>query len=179
MTCIVGLVDEDKVYIGGDSAGVAGYNITVRKDKKVFKNGSFIMGFTSSFRMGDLLHWSFEPPEHPSKMSVDKFMRTVFIDAVRACLKEGGYSVIENNNERAGCFIVGYRGKLFSIYSDFQVGESVVLYDSVGCGSLYALGSLYSTKGNPKKRILIALKAAEEFSSGVVSPFQVLSMSRE
>ena len=30
MTCIVGLVHEGVVYIGGDSAGVAGLSLTVR-----------------------------------------------------------------------------------------------------------------------------------------------------
>ena len=39
MTCIVGYLDKKtkKVTIGGDSAGVAGLDITIRKDEKVFK----------------------------------------------------------------------------------------------------------------------------------------------
>ena len=55
MTCIVGLIHEDKVYIGADSAGAANGNITIRKDKKVFKVGEFIFGCTSSFRMIQLI----------------------------------------------------------------------------------------------------------------------------
>ena len=39
MTCIVGLIDEGKVYIGGDSAGAADDLITVRADEKVFVRG--------------------------------------------------------------------------------------------------------------------------------------------
>ena len=35
MTCIVGLVHEGVVYIGGDSAGVGGLSLTVRADEKV------------------------------------------------------------------------------------------------------------------------------------------------
>ena len=45
MTCIIGLVENSKVYIGGDSAGVAGYGLSVRADEKVFKKGDFIFGF--------------------------------------------------------------------------------------------------------------------------------------
>ena len=41
MTCIVGLVHGGKVYMGGDSAGVGGYCLTVRADEKVFRNGEF------------------------------------------------------------------------------------------------------------------------------------------
>ena len=40
MTCIVGLVHEGVVYIGGDSAGVGGMSLTVRADEKVFQNGN-------------------------------------------------------------------------------------------------------------------------------------------
>ena len=66
MTCIVGLEHKGKVYIGGDSAGVAGYSLSVRADQKVFINGNFIFGFTSSFRMGQILRFGFNPPRrHP------------------------------------------------------------------------------------------------------------------
>jgi 20S proteasome alpha/beta subunit len=56
MTCIVGIIDKETIYLGGDSAGTAGYGQSIRKDKKVFiKDNKFIIGFTSSFRMGQLL----------------------------------------------------------------------------------------------------------------------------
>jgi ATP-dependent protease HslVU (ClpYQ) peptidase subunit len=47
MTCIAGVAHEGKVWIGGDSAGVGGYDLTVRADAKVFTNGEFLFGFTS------------------------------------------------------------------------------------------------------------------------------------
>ena len=40
MTCIVGLVKDNKVTIGGDSAGVLGFSLRIRDDEKVFKNVS-------------------------------------------------------------------------------------------------------------------------------------------
>ena len=36
MTCIVGLIEKDKVIIGGDSAASSDCNLFVRKDPKVF-----------------------------------------------------------------------------------------------------------------------------------------------
>jgi hypothetical protein len=36
MTCIVGLVEEGKIYLGAVSAGVGGWSLTLRKDRKVF-----------------------------------------------------------------------------------------------------------------------------------------------
>src|SRR3546814_10742010 len=74
MTCIVGLVDDGKVYLGGDSAGVAGWSLTVRKDPKVFRVGDCIIGFTSSFRMGPLLAHSFQPPKWHDDYDVYEYM---------------------------------------------------------------------------------------------------------
>ena len=65
MTCIVGLVHEGTVFIGGDSAGVAGLSLVVRADEKVFRNGDFLMDFTTSFRMGQLLRYN---PDSPPKI---------------------------------------------------------------------------------------------------------------
>ena len=55
MTCIAGLVHDGAVYLAGDSAGCSGWDLTVRADPKVFVSGSYVMGFTTSFRMGQLL----------------------------------------------------------------------------------------------------------------------------
>lgn len=176
MTCIVGIVQGDKVFIGGDSAGVQGWDSRVRADRKVFRNGPFVMGFTSSFRMGQLLAYSFTPPKRHDDTDIMRYMVTEFIDAVRACLKSGGLARRDNEVESAGDFLVGYSGRLFRVESDYQVGECVCGYDAVGCGHAYALGSLSATpQQDAKKRILGALAAAEQFSAGVRGPFHVLS----
>lgn len=53
MTCIVGYVTPAReVVMGADSAGVAGYDLRIRRDVKVFHAGPFLIGYTSSFRMG-------------------------------------------------------------------------------------------------------------------------------
>lgn len=58
MTCIVGLVDGDRVILGGDSAGIAGWHLQLRADEKVFRNGPYAIGFTTSFRMGQILRYA-------------------------------------------------------------------------------------------------------------------------
>lgn len=171
MTAIAGFCDGGKVWIGGDSAGVAGLDLTVRADSKVFRNGDFLFGFTSSFRMGQLLRYKFQPPKQHDQETY-AFMVTAFIDAVRDCLKAGGYAEKEKEAERGGCFLVGYRGRLFRIGSDYQVGEPLDGYDAVGCGDNLSLGSLFATKGmEPQRRMEIALQAAERHSAGVRGPF--------
>lgn len=171
MTCIIGILDQGKVYIGGDSAGVSNLSVTVRADEKVFTNGEFIMGFTSSFRMGQLLRYKFDPPKKSRSQTDMQYMTTSFIDAVRKCFKENGFG----NESVGGNFLVAYNNKLYNIDTDYQVGIPLNNYDAIGCGSEIALGSLYATAGmNPQERITKALDAATEFNAGVRPPFLIL-----
>jgi len=174
VTCIVGIQHSGRVYIGGDSAGVSGYSLTLRADAKVFRVGPYVMGFTSSFRMGQLLRYAFNPPRPTGDL--DKFMATVFVDAVRATLKDGGWLTKTSEQEEGGTFLVGARGTLYAVHSDFQIARTIAGYDAVGCGAELALGSLHSTSGRqPRARVLAALSAAEAHSSGVAGPFVIES----
>lgn len=174
ITCIVGLIDSGKVFIGGDSAGVGGLSLTVRADEKVFINGEFIMGFTSSFRMGQLLRYSLKPPKYHPDVDLCEFMVTDFINAVRECLKAGGVAKKDKEEETAGTFLVGFKGKLFKIEDSYQVGVPTLPYDACGCGQDIALGAMYSNSSLPPiERITQALEAAEQFSAGVRRPFIV------
>lgn len=176
MTCIVGLVDQGKVYIGGDSLAVAGLDSAVRKDKKVFRNGAFIMGFTTSYRMGQLLQYKFQSSR---KLELNEdpmaYMVNIFVEDVRKCLEAGGFNKKKDGQDEAGTFLVGFAGRLFRIDSDYQVGESDDGFDSCGCGFPYALGSFYTTLHlTGEERILKALEAAEHFSAGVKAPFTTI-----
>jgi ATP-dependent protease HslVU (ClpYQ) peptidase subunit len=173
MTCIVGVAHEGRVIIGGDSAGVGGYNLTIRADRKVFRTGPFIMGFTTSFRMGQLLAVKLVPPRWHPEDDPWRYMVGDFVDAVRACRSTGGFLKKDSSVESGGSFLVGFRGRLFNIEDDFQVGESECGFGATGCGESYALGSLAETTGDPRKRVLRALAAAERFSAGVKGPFHI------
>jgi ATP-dependent protease HslVU (ClpYQ) peptidase subunit len=176
MTAIVGLVHDGRVYIGGDSAGVSGLDITLRRDPKVFVNGPLVIGYTSSFRMGQLLRYQVEVPQRHGDVDVFQWMVTGVVEAMRSAFKNGGYARKENEQEQGGFFLVGYQGRLFEVGSDYQVGEPRDGYEAIGCGEDYAKGSLHSTQTSglpPKDRLLMALRAAEHHSAGVVGPFVV------
>jgi len=177
LTCIAGLVHDGAVYLAGDSAGCSGWDLTVRADPKVFANGSYVMGFTASFRMGQLLRYAFTPPE-PETGDLHRFMCTSFTDALRQCLKDGGWAEKDKEREAGGAFLVGTHGRLFIVESDYQVGEPADPYAAVGCGGRVALGALHATEGRgmkPDKRLDAALAAAERFSNGVRGPFAHVS----
>lgn len=174
MTCIAAVAEGGNVWMGADSAGVAGFSLAVRRDPKIYRVGDFLFGFTSSFRMGQLLGYKFSPPLHHSEWDTDRYMTTVFIDALRDTLKAGGYARTHNGAEEAGEFLVGYQGRIFRVCSDYQVGENVEPFDAVGCGAELALGALHATRDKPPdERIGAALEAAEAFSAGVRRPFRI------
>lgn len=178
MTAIAAVVHEGKVFMGGDSAGVAGWSLRQRKDSKVFVNGSMVFGFTSSFRMGQILRYAFTPPVMYEGQDLDKYMVTTFIDAVRAAFKTAGYATVSDSVERGGTFLVGFKGRLFEIDGDYQVGFVYEDFNAVGSGDELCLGSLFSTKSakdmTPERRIRLALSAAEAFVASVRGPFNVV-----
>lgn len=178
MTCIVGLVDgKGSVLIGGDSAGVAGLSVRLRRDVKVFRVGDeMVVGMCGSFRMGQLLRYNLTPPAHPEGEDPHSYMVRLFVDAARQTFKEGGFSKLEDGVEEMphSAFLIGYRGRLFEIDEDYQVGEVYDGYASVGCGEEFALGVLYATQKSGRTmlwRARQALECASHFSGGVRPPF--------
>jgi ATP-dependent protease HslVU (ClpYQ) peptidase subunit len=183
MTCIVGIIDKEnnRILIGGDSAG-SGMNIIItRKDPKVFKNKKFIIGFTTSFRMGQILMTEDLSSRSQKKNEDDlTYIIKVVVKRIRKLFKDGGYSCEDKEGgEIGGDFILGYKNKLFLIHSDFQVGEYHDDYMSCGCGEPYALGSLHGTENTSftvSERLIKALEAAQKFALGVRGPFNIVEL---
>lgn len=185
MTCIVGLVSEGEVWLGGDSGAFCGWNVLVKPAGKVFRRGEFVMGLAGDSRMGELLRYSFTPPvideayrSEATPPDLHRYMVTTFVDALRACLREAGYAEKENNKESAGgLFLVGVRGRLFCVHSDYGVTETMTPYRAIGCGGDYASGAMYITAGQgmgAAERIYTALGAAQHHSAGVRGPFTIV-----
>lgn len=177
MTCVVGLVEKGRVYIGVDSSSVQGWTRRTTTLQKVFRRGPFLIGYTTSFRMGQILEHHLEVPKQGDDESDMTYMVTQFIESARTLLKEKGFAKIEANAETGGQFLVGYRGRLYSVQNDFQVGEMSERMDSIGSGGEYALGAMMALAGQaPTRRIKKALSIAAHFNMGVCAPFFVRSI---
>jgi ATP-dependent protease HslVU (ClpYQ) peptidase subunit len=181
MTCVVGIAERGAVYLGGDSIAVGGYTMDTRATPKVFRHGPFVIGCAGSLRASDVLRYRFAPNAPPKKFDLHRYMATDFVDAVREVLKAHGVMVVENGAEATPTeFIVGLRGRLFTLDDDLQVGESTHGFAAVGCGRDLALGALYAMPtGDPRARLTTALRAAQAFSAGVRAPFRFATLSRE
>lgn len=186
MTCIVAIKHNNKIHIGGDSLGSdSSFSKSVRDDVKVFINGDMLFGFTSSFRMGQILQYVMEHPTRPEGISDMKYLVAHWIPALIDCFDENGYRGPKMDDEHddmktGGTFLMGYRGVLYRIDGDYQVGIPSEQYDAVGCGQDLALGAMYCAKKSgvkdPDKILTLGLEAAEKFSAGVQRPFILMSI---
>lgn len=178
MTAIAGIVDDGHVYIGADSAATGGTRQTVRRDAKVFRNGPVLIAVTGSARMGQVLQYVLSVPKRHSSTGIMLYLVTDFINAVRSAYKEAGCASKDKEEEGSlGSFLLGVEGHLFQIYSDYQIAEAVDGFYALGSGGDVALGALHATKGiEPRKRLRMALGAAERFDSAVRRPFKILKL---
>lgn len=177
MTAIVGLIHDGRVLLGCDSAGSNGWTICTRTDLKAFTTGRYVVGFSDSFRMGQILRWGFDPPQPPANGRLERFMCTTWIDTLRQALKDGGWAKKDAEQEIGGTFLVGVAGRLFRIESDYQVGQVDHEYAAIGSGEQPALGALAATARlgwGPKRRVRAALEAAELHIGSVRGPFHLV-----
>jgi ATP-dependent protease HslVU (ClpYQ) peptidase subunit len=158
MTCLVGLIDNDRVFIGGDSAAVAGDSVEIRTNRKVFRNGDFVIGFTGSFRVGQLLQYATLPSVEGDAME------HIVLRVVPVIKGIAGKETDE--------ILIGYQGRLFKISSDYSVAEYPA-YAAAGQGEPYALGRMHGSLGAPEQRVVAALAAAEAHCGAVRAPFVV------
>jgi len=178
MTCIVAIAQDDKVYMGADSAattpdGLAG----IIRIPKVFIDDEYLIGYAGSFRMGKFLQYSVELPKSPSwawgSEKIDEFINGFVVPSIRKQVKENELEQMEKEDFE---FLIGLRGHIFELDENWAAYEANQDYQSIGSGVDIAMGSLYSTSSwkNPIKRISVALEAASLYNTFVSAPFTIL-----
>ena len=182
MTCIVGLVDGKKVWLGGDRAATdGGLNRTLLKEPKIFAKGDIGFGVCGLPKVMDALKHGIELPKQAG--GDDKtFLVTEVVPAIREGLKKFDAAGPDNSPFGGtgeicfeGAMLVAYRGRLYNLQGNFQLVEGEEKFNSVGSGSRLALGSFDSTRKvwSAKKRVLQALEASTK-NAGCAPPFDTL-----
>jgi 20S proteasome alpha/beta subunit len=175
MTCIVGLIKGDTVFLGGDRAATdGGLNRTLIKEPKVFEKGGIGFGVCGLPKIMDALQHTIELPPY-SGGDAKAYLVAEVVPALRDGLKKLECTEEHNGQQYFhGAMLIGFQGRLFQLEANFQLVESAKGFDAVGSGAEPALGSLRSSKGNPRKRLLEALKISAENNAGVAPPFDVI-----
>lgn len=180
MTCIVGVVKGNSVYLGGDRAATDGeLNRTILKEPKLAVLGDVGFGICGSPKILNALKSGFEPPKQ-SGGDDREYLMGQLVPAVTQLFKKMDCTVDhpEYGPVFQGQMLVAYRGMLFTMQGNFQMIEADCGYASVGSGSKLALGSLASTKKmDAKKRVLTALEASTG-NAGCAAPFDVVVIKK-
>jgi len=177
MTCIVALEHDNKVFMGGDSAAPVGWDMRLITTPKVFRKENLVIGYTWSFRMGQIIQYAPSLPELEEHLSNYTYLIEKFVPFVRKAFSDAGWLKVENARDEGGQFLIGIRGEVFSIETDFSVLRNIDGFSAIGCGAPYALGALRimnlhgEIAGNPMLAVNQALEIAAYFSNGVSGPF--------
>ncbi len=177
MTCIVGVTKGGTVWLGGDRAATDGnLDRTLMKEPKVFEKGGIGFGVCGLPKVMDALQHAIDLPPYSGGDSKGHLVGEV-VPAIREGLKR-----LECTEEHEGqqyfhgAMLIGFMGRLYKLEANFQLVEAARGFDAVGSGQEPALGSLRVTRGNPRKRLLEALKVSAENNAGVAPPFDVIAI---
>jgi hypothetical protein len=125
--------------------------------------------------MGQLLQYKLTIPSRKKDQERDHFMIHDFTEAVRTCLKDGGYTKVKDDHHEGGTFIVVYDGEIYKIQDDYACLMHADPYLAIGCGEDFALGALWGEQRMMKESVLLALRAANHLSAGVGAPFYLVN----
>lgn len=174
MTCIIGLEEGGKAYVGADSMQIEGLDNAISTNKKIFRRNGFIFAHTGQCRGTQIMKYLIDIPLIDD--TDEEFIFKHISEPLRMKMKEIGYSEIKDNIEmHRDRWIVAHKNKVYLINSDWEVARKANGLAVGGCGGDYATGAMFALKNilPPKKRIERALKISAKCSVGVGPPFVI------
>jgi ATP-dependent protease HslVU (ClpYQ) peptidase subunit len=171
VTCVVGLVDSGKVWLGGDSAATNTTESTTVRETKVFNFGPLVVGIAGEFRGAQVLRYAIKPPKRLPRDPMHWLVAT-FIPTLRHAYAAHG--VTEHPD-----YLVGIEGRLFDLDGDLQVLERTGPFTAIGSGGDFALGAHHALRAtgktfSPQHLIERTLSAAAHYAIGVKPPFTLV-----
>jgi len=162
MSCIVGIKRKGQIYFASDSLAANGHLGFTVNQKKIFKNGSYLIGYAGSIRRGQIIEFA-DLPEIPkslkSEREVYEFLVTDFVPNLMEELDDKGFGATED--ESSGILIVAVNGHMFTIDDVFQVTSDVENFVAIGCGADFAYGAYHILSKSSEKARDIVKKCVE------------------
>lgn len=161
MTCIVALKENGRVYLAGDCCCCNGTDKMLYTGKKVFRNGVFSFGYTSSFRMGQLLEYHWVRPPIRDNEDIDEYLYVDVLDSIKELFMADRY---DTDGNLGGVFIMVYYDRVFMVQEDYAMFE-IDHFVSVGDGADEAEAVLYTLENiendvAPENKLRLAIKIA-------------------
>ncbi len=177
MTIIAALRQDGKVYVGADRQWTSHYHQT-NEHGKLTKLGNAVIGITGIGAYKSILEFAaiqdqFKDYQFTDRISVTLFA-IEFYKWVRECFFLGA-SDTDNLPDLNTTFLICTSKKIFAMYGHLGIME-YAHYFADGCGREYAYGSVFSSSGDPKARLKIALQAAGSMSTGCGAPYDIIEV---
>lgn len=170
MTCISAVVKNGHVYMAGDLMGSNGFTKKVYPDTKVFKNGDFLIGYTSSFRMGQILQYNWSQPPRLEGVTDREYLQIDVIESMRECFNNYGFGEFKDGEHQGGTFLIGYKGELYEMQSNFSILKNES-FAAVGSGQYHAEAVLLlltqDPDFDPQDVLTASIYAASYFTTSV------------
>jgi ATP-dependent protease HslVU (ClpYQ) peptidase subunit len=176
--------------MAGDSGGfeTESGSVTLSRTVKVWKLGQIVFGSAGSYRAIQIIqHWlpnkGIAEKFDASDSSVDSFMVTSLLPTMKSLLEEHGFGETENEHTSMDAvFLIGAKGQLFELQSDYSMITVAGPYHAVGSGRDIATGALdilNKSKKSPENILKEALITAEKYNAFVRRPFVFVSTVHE
>jgi len=175
MTVIIGLIDNNTILMGGDSAATNGSYLDILDTQKVFQKEEFLFGVAGVLRVAQVLEHCFRIPNRLDHKSDMGYLVSEFVPSFQDELST--YWDINAEHNQNWSVLIGYRSNLYCLEGNFQIIKPKKDYYSIGSGSDCALGSLHSTEKlslSANDRLNLAFDAASQFYASVSPPFHIL-----
>lgn len=184
MTCIVALVDHGSVHMAGDLMGSNGFTGRVYEKSKVFINDGFIFGYTTSFRMGQLLEYSWNAPPRTERTDDDEYLYRDVVNSFMKLFKDNHYGHKKEHEMETGEFLFGWKGRLFLHQENHSILE-IDNFTSIGSGSYHAEAALATLveytdwKMDHEFLLSSAISVASGFVTSVSSKYSYLELKHD
>ncbi|EON7974069.1 hypothetical protein HI146_RS28735, partial [Escherichia coli] len=156
MTCIIAHTDGVSSFIAGDKLGSNGFTKTVQTEPKVFEK-EFIklhddgltrtkevmaLGYTTSFRMGQLLNYNLNLPEQDASQTFSQYLVLKVIPIIRQMFKEEWGARDASQDVGGGQFIILHNHTIYEVQEDFSVLQPKTRITAVGSGTYHAIAAM-------------------------------------
>ena len=171
MTCIVGVVDGSRVWLGGDRCISDGSSRDVQGAPKVWRSGAWLVGAAGNSAWCTLLRRVSLPG-----VAGERYPEAGWVDDLMAAARALGLELpceTEDGALDGSALIAGAGGVWYvdSCLDCYRCAGDI----AIGSGADAARGALYVTRGRAKTRVLRALGASAHVCAQVCAPFDVIS----
>jgi len=161
------------ILMGGDSARSTDRSIILTAEKKVFLNGDYLFGVAWAPRVAEIVRHEFRPPTKTVGTTWTAFTVRTVLPHLKTAL--GPKAALKKSE-----ILIGTKGGgIFEVDRDWIAKQSPDPFAAIGSGADYALGSLHSRRGDPRRRLLKAPKAAAHLNAYVRVPLTISKLPKE